>query len=195
MSFFSKRKEKKAEKELNDYILSYQKLYVDELIEMSQNKQSNFTAILALFLILDEAKRIYDVGEHKNKLEQIESTRNIMMGVECDYTIWSALFYELNKKITVYGIDPMLLDTKELSNDELEIIGMLSELFNNVFIHPNGIASINNTFDEIYDYAQNILDNIEVEKNSHTFKEASNYSTMLKNLKAKLSSGNAIINR
>ena len=193
MSLFGKIKERKAEKELNDYILDYQKIYVDELIEMHKMKSSNMTAILALFLILDESKRIYEAGDHTSKKEKLDATRNIMMGAECNYTIWCALFYELNRKILAYGFDPMLIEEDGLTDDESHIIGLLSDVVQNVFQHPNGVSSINNTFDEIYDYAQSIMDEIELDKESTIFKESKDYAVMLNNLKAKLSTGKAIM--
>lgn len=196
MSIFSRMREKKEEKELNDYILGFQKIYVDELMEMSQNKKTtNSTALIALFLIIDEAKRIYEAGDHVSQDEKLEATRNIMIGVECDYTIWGALFYELNRKILAYGADPMFVEEDGLSEDELKIIGMLSDLIQNVFQHVNGVSSINNTFDEIYDYTEKVLNEIEVDEDSTIFRESENYTIMLNNLKSKLSTGKAIMMR
>lgn len=194
MSIFSKIREKKAEKELNDYILGYQKIYVDELIEMNQNEKStNSTALLALFLIIDEAKRIYEAGDLKSQNEKLDATRNTMIGVESDYTIWSALFHELNRKVLAYGLEPMFIEQDGLSKDETKIIAILSDLVQTIFLHPNGVSSINNTFDEIYDYAQKKFDEIEDDEGSTIFRESNDYEIMLNNLKNKLSSGKAII--
>ena len=69
----------------------------------------------------------------------------------------------------------------------------MSDLVQNIFLHPNGVSSINNTFDEIYDYAQKKFDEIEDDEGSTIFRESKDYAIMLNNLKNKLSSGKAII--